>query len=197
MANKSIDWSSLWKKDEWLAVWIGFLIIILTLAGLKLTNVTFKWTTDGEFAAFVGEQLPVVAKLMKDAEAKGEQEFLVQATALKAAMETKNRKTVVDAVKKVDEAAKGVKDGGIKKTMGPLVRSLRGEAGNLLDKVFSGNNFLNAFYILIFFWILATIGAALMKLEVGKFIAGFPVIFIIAFIAQFLAGNYTILYLRP
>jgi uncharacterized integral membrane protein (TIGR00698 family) len=194
MANKSIDWSSLWKKDEWLAVWIGFLIIILTLWGLKLTNVTFKWTTDGEFAAFVGEQMPVVDKLMKTAEAKGEQEFLVQATALKAAMETKNRKTVADAVKKVDEAAKGVKDGGIKKSVSPLVRSLRGEAGNLLDKVFSGNNFQNAFYILLFFWILATIGAAFMKLEVGKFIVGFPVIFIIAFIAQFLAGNYTILY---
>ena len=51
-----------------------------------------------------------------------------------------------------------------------------------------------AFYILLFFWILATIGAAFMKLEVGKFIAGFPIIFIITFIAQFLAGNYTILY---
>ena len=63
-----------------------------------------------------------------------------------------------------------------------------------MDKVFSGNNILNAFYILIFFWVLATIGASLMKLEVGKFIVGFPVIFIIAFIAQFLAGNYTILY---
>ena len=129
MAKQSIDWSSLWKKDEWLAVWIGFLIIILTLSGLKLTNVSFKWTTDGEFASFVGEQMPVVDKLMKDAETKGEQEFLVQATALKAALETKNRKTVTDAVKKVEEAAKGVKDGGIKKNVGPLVRSVRGEAG--------------------------------------------------------------------
>ena len=42
MAKQAIDWSSLWKKDEWLAVWIGFLIIILTLAGLKLTNVNLS-----------------------------------------------------------------------------------------------------------------------------------------------------------
>ena len=194
MAKQSIDWSSLWKKDEWLAVWIGFLIIILTLSGLKLTNVSFKWTTDGEFASFVGEQMPVVDKLMKDAETKGEQGFLVQATALKAALETKNRKTVTDAVKKVEEAAKGVKDGGIKKKCGSPGTQCPGEAGNLLDKVFSGKNFQSAFYILLLFWILATIGAVLMKLEVGKFIVGFPVIFIIAFIAQFLAGNYTILY---
>ena len=56
MAKQGIDWSSFWKKDEWLAVWIGFLIIILTLAGLKLTNVNFRWTTDGEFASFAAEQ---------------------------------------------------------------------------------------------------------------------------------------------
>jgi uncharacterized integral membrane protein (TIGR00698 family) len=194
MANKGIDWSSLWKKDEWLAVWIGFLIIILTLAGLKLTNVTFKWTTDGEFGSFVAEQMPVVEKLAKEAGDKGETALQEQLASLKSAMESKSRKTVGDALKKLDEAAKGAKDEGLKKKVSPLMRSLRGEAGNLLDKVFSSKNLLSAFYILIFFWILATVGASLMKLEVGKFIAGFPVIFIIAFIAQFLAGNYTILY---
>ena len=47
MAKQGIDWSSLWKKDEWLAVWIGFLIIILTLAGLKLTNVIFNGPRTG------------------------------------------------------------------------------------------------------------------------------------------------------
>ncbi|MCX5919688.1 MAG: putative sulfate exporter family transporter, partial [Deltaproteobacteria bacterium] len=73
MANKGIDWSSLWKKDEWLAVWIGFLIIILTLAGLKLTNVNFRWTTDGEFASFAAEQIPAVDKLIKEAGGKGEE----------------------------------------------------------------------------------------------------------------------------
>jgi uncharacterized integral membrane protein (TIGR00698 family) len=194
MANKGIDWSSLWKKDEWLAVWIGFLIIILSLAGLKLTNVTFKWTADGEFASFVTEQMPAVEKLAKEAGDKNEPALQEQMLALKTAMETKNRKTVGDALKKVDEALKGTNDAGLKKKVPPLVRSVRGEAGNLLDKVFAGKNILSAFYILIFFWILAAIGASLMKLEVGKFIVGFPVIFIIAFIAQFLAGNYTILY---
>jgi len=196
MANKgkAIDWSSLWKKDEWFAVWIGFLIIILALAGLKLTNVSFKWTTEGEFASFAGEQMPAVEKLAKMAGDKGETALQEQLTALKAALGTKNRKAVGDAVKKADEALKGAKDPGLKKSVPPLLRSVRGEAGNLLDKVFSGNNFLSAFYILIFFWVLAIIGAAAMGLEVGKFAAGFPVIFIIAFIAQFLAGNYTIFY---
>ena len=189
-----IDWSSLWKKDEWLAVWIGFLIILLSLAGMKLTNVTFKWTTEGEFASFGAEQVPLVDKLAKEAGDKGETDLQAQILALKATLESGNRKAAGDGVKKLDDASKKAKDEGLKKKVGPVIRSVRGEAGNLLDKVFAGKNFLTALYILIVFWVLATIGAAAMGLEVGKFAAGFPIIFIIAFIAQFLAGNYTILY---
>ncbi len=73
MAEKQgIDWSSLWKKDEWLAVWIGFLIIIILLAGLKIKTPSFRWTTEGEFVGFVSENQPVIDKLMKTAKDKGE-----------------------------------------------------------------------------------------------------------------------------
>jgi len=195
MAEKQgIDWSSLWKKDDWMAVWIGFLIIVLSLVGLKLTNVNFRWTTDGEFAAFVAEQVPVVEKLVKDAEKKGEPAVQESLIALKGALESKDRKVVSDAVKKADDAVKKAKDEGLKKKTSGIAKNIQRQAGALAEKVFSGNNFLNAFYILIFFWIVAIIGSALMGLEVSKFAAGFPVVFIIAFIAQFIAGNYTVLY---
>ncbi|HSR11715.1 MAG TPA: putative sulfate exporter family transporter, partial [Thermodesulfobacteriota bacterium] len=191
---KGIDWSSLWKKDEWLAVWIGFLIIIVSLAGLTFTGVKFKWTTEGEFASFVSEQAPVAEKLAKEAGAKGETALQEQMVALKAAMDSKDRKAVGGALKGVDDAAKKAKDAGLAKKTTALTRSVRGEVGNLLDGVFSGKNFMAAINILVFFWILATIGAAAMGADVKRFFAGFPIIFIIAFIAQFLAGNYTILY---
>ena len=194
MANQGIDWSSLWKKDEWLAVWIGFLIIILSLAGLKFTNVNFRWTTDGEFATFAAEQVSAVEKLIKEAGDKGEEGLAAGATALKAALQSGNRKAAGDAIKKLNESLKTAKDEGLKKKIPGLVRPINSQVGRTLDKVFSGDNLTAAFWILVFFWILATIGAMFMKLEVGKFIAGFPVIFIITFIAQFLAGNYTILY---
>jgi len=195
MAEKQgIDWSSLWKKDDWMAVWIGFMIIILSLVGLKLTNVSFRWTTDGEFAAFSAEQVLVVEKLAKDAEKKGEPAVQENLIALKGALESRDRKAVSGAVKKVDDAVKKAKDEGLKKKTSGITRNIQRQAGALAEKVFSGNNFLNAFYVLIFFWIVAIIGSALMGLEVAKFAAGFPVVFIIAFIAQFIAGNYTILY---
>jgi uncharacterized integral membrane protein (TIGR00698 family) len=194
MAKQSIDWSSLWKKDEWLAVWIGFLIILLSLAGLKFTNVNFRWTTDGEFATFAAEQVRAVDKMIKEAGDKGEEGLVAGASALKTALQAGDRKAAGDAIKKLNEAQKTAKDEGLKKKVPGMVRPINSEVGRTLDKVFSGGNLTAAFWILVFYWVLATIGAMFMKLEVGKFIAGFPVIFIITFVAQFLAGNFTILY---
>lgn len=34
MAIVEIDWSSLWTKEDWWAVWIGFIIMLLVAAGL-------------------------------------------------------------------------------------------------------------------------------------------------------------------
>ena len=49
MATENRGLSTLWKTEDWLAVWVGFLIIILVLAGLTVVVPKFKWTTDGEF----------------------------------------------------------------------------------------------------------------------------------------------------
>ncbi len=43
--------SLLWKTEDWLAVWVGFLVIVLVLAGLPVKIPKFKWTTDGASAA--------------------------------------------------------------------------------------------------------------------------------------------------
>ena len=47
MATENRGLSTLWKTEDWLAVWVGFLIIILVLAGLTVVVPKFKWTTDG------------------------------------------------------------------------------------------------------------------------------------------------------
>ena len=83
MAEKQgIDWSSLWKKDEWLAVWIGFLIIILLLAGVKIKSPSFRWTTGGEFDSLVAENIPALGALAKGAVEKGEKELAAQVEAV-------------------------------------------------------------------------------------------------------------------
>jgi uncharacterized membrane protein YadS len=49
MANKGIDWSSLWKKEDWWACWIGWFLLALGIAGMLpgLPSIA-KWTELGK-----------------------------------------------------------------------------------------------------------------------------------------------------
>jgi len=195
MAEKQgIDWSSLWKKEDWWGVWIGFLIIALILAGLIVKPPKFRWTTDGQFASYISTTPPTVEKLAKSAEEKGEVALKDGAIALKAAIDTKDRKAIGDAAKKLGDISKGVKDEGLKKKSAAIGKEIQGQAGNLPEKVFSTDNIKWALYIGIGYFILSIIAMVFMGEKVGSFILGFPIVFILAWIAQFIAGNYTIHY---
>lgn len=46
--KQKIDWSSLWKNEDWWACWIGWLVVLLAMPGLKLmphVPKIGKWTT--------------------------------------------------------------------------------------------------------------------------------------------------------
>ena len=194
-----IDWSSLWKKEDWLAVWLGFFIIALMLVliglgGLKILTPKFKWTTAGELASFIRDTSPAVEKLVKAAEEKGDNATKEKILSLNAAMDGGDRKAIGEAAKKLSERAKDIQDEGLKKKVSKLGKDVTGEAGNLPAKVFSGDNVLLAVYIGIAYLIMSIIAMALMGEKIGSFIAGFPVVFILAWASQFIAGNYTVLY---
>ena len=66
--------STLLGSEDWMAVWLGILIIVAVLVGVRPQLPKFSWATDGEFAATVAQNRPAVEKLIKEAEAKGEGE---------------------------------------------------------------------------------------------------------------------------
>lgn len=192
--NGRIDWSSLWKKEDWVAVWIGFFAIAVILAGLKVTTPKFKWTTETEYQKYLTEAVPAIDKLTKAATEKGDSALQAQLTALKATVDSKDRKTIGVAAKKLDEFANGIQDEGLRKKIAKIAKDVAGESGNLPAKVFSGENILYAVYIGIAYLILSFVAMALMGEKLGSFILGFPIVFVIAWLAQFIAGNYTVLY---
>jgi uncharacterized membrane protein YadS len=192
MSNGKLGWSVLWKTEDWLAVWIGFLIIGLVLAGLTIKPPKFKWATEGEFTSYVKEMTPVIDNLAKQAAVKGEQDLQTQAAALKAAMEKGDRKAIGDAAKKLESAAKNVKDKDLKKKGADLGKQISGTSGNLIGKVFSVDNILWSIYIAIGILILSLIALSLLGVNAGLFVIGFPIVFVIAWISLLLAGNYTI-----
>jgi uncharacterized membrane protein YadS len=185
--------SSLLKTEDWLAVWLGFLIIVLVLAGLRPEMPKYRWATDAGYAATVAEQKPAIDKLAAEAQAKGEAELATATAALKAAAEAGDRAATGAAARKVGDAAKKAQDAGLKK-LGGEVGKLAGGAGAVIGGVFSATNLWNAAKIGIAYWILSAIGIVLMGGPVGKYVVGFPVVFVFAWLSQVIAGNSTLNY---
>ncbi len=182
------------KTEDWLAVWLGFLIIGLVLVGLRPQMPTFKWATDGEFTATVAGSKPAVERFVKDAEVKGDAKLLTAALTLKSAMDAGDRVAIQSAAKKLGEVARTVEDPGLKKKGGDLSKKLNEAAGALASKVFSTENILKSIYIGIAFLFLGAIGISLMGGRVVAFVIGFPIVYGLAWFSQFIAGNTTINY---
>lgn len=73
---KGIIKNGLFKTEDWLAVWLGFLIIVLVLIGVRPQMPTFKWATESEFTATVAESKPAVEKYIKMLRSKATQNCL-------------------------------------------------------------------------------------------------------------------------
>ena len=181
-------------SEDWLAVWLGFLLIIVVLVGTRPDRPSFTWATDGEFAAAAASKKPVAEKLVKDTEAKGEAGLAAAATALNAALGTGDRATIGGAAKKLEDAAKKASDIGLQKRAADLGRAVGRDAGAVVAKVFSGENIWRSVKIGLAYLVLAGIGIALMGGSLGKFLLGFPVIFALAWVSQVIAGNHTVNY---
>jgi uncharacterized integral membrane protein (TIGR00698 family) len=196
MAEKKqgIDWTTLWKKDDWMSVWIGFLILVIFMAGASFKLPGWKWITGGAFDSKVSGWSSKIESLSKEAEAKGEEGLKTGAVALKAALDAKDRKAIGEAAGELEKAVKDVKDKDLNKKSDKLAKDIKGDATNTFGKVLSGQNLLRMFYLLIGFWIFALIGIVIMGMPAGKFTTGFPIIFILSLIASTIGGNSTISY---
>jgi hypothetical protein len=196
MAEKKqgIDWTTLWKKDDWVSVWIGFLILVIFMAGASFKLPGWKWITGGAFDSKVSGWSSKVESLSKEAEAKGEEGLKTGAVALKAALDAEDRKAIGEAAGELEKAVKDVKDKDLNKKSDKLAKDIKGDATNTFGKVLSGQNLLRMFYLLIGFWIFALIGIVIMGMPAGKFTTGFPIIFILSLIASTIGGNSTISY---
>ncbi len=189
---KESAWSTFVKNEDWMTVWLGFLIILLVLLGLGFKTPTFRWMGDGAFQAVVAENAPAVDSLVKAAQEKNEADLAATATALKTAMGGQDRKAIGDAAKKLGTAA--VQDAGLKKKAAGLSGKLSRDAGASLGKVFSADNIWTSILIGVGFLILAGVGNALMGRSVGKFIVGFPAVFVLTWLSIFIAGNTAVTY---
>jgi uncharacterized membrane protein YadS len=178
---------TLWKYEDWMAVWVGFFIIALVLVLnqykiIDLSKVTpnYKWATDGQVAGRSAKWNMAIDPLIAEAKSKEEMGTVNRLTQLKEAIATGERKAIEEASARVERI------GGIP---GALGKEINGHAKAITGKVFTGENVARVAKIFIIFFIIATVGAVILGHKGGRFIAGFPIVFALAWLSRFIAGN--------
>jgi uncharacterized membrane protein YadS len=179
-----------WRTEDWVAVYLGFFIIALILAAFSgkwfdFGNLrsTFRWTTDAQIAARAPAWTAAAEEVAKDAESRGNKALATAAADLKTALQKNDRKAI--------EASAGAvaKAGGRNTVAGSLGSEIRGHSSAQAGKVFAGANIQKGVIIGVAGLVVGAIGFALIGGKVGAFLLGFPVVFILAWLARMLAGN--------
>ena len=182
------------RTEDWLAVFLGFIFIAAVLAGYRPELPEFSWATEGELRNIVTSNHQKAETLVVDASAKGETKVVAAGQQLLAAMETGDRLAIGDASKKLASAAKESTDKSLQKKGAELDKAVGTKARGTMAKVMGTKNLLKSLNIGIVFLVISAAGIALMGGNIYKYAAGFPVVFVIAWFAQFIAGNSSINY---
>jgi uncharacterized integral membrane protein (TIGR00698 family) len=185
--QKSSRLTDLWKNEDWLAVWIGAFIIALVLAlySFKVVDVgkmsaNFKWTTDSQVASRIEKWKSAIDPLMKDAEAKEELGTTKRLQGLKDALDGGDRAAIAKAAVKVENL--GGIPGELGKEVGERVKAT-------FDKLFSWQNLSIVIYLALAYLVISSIGIILLGKSLTHYIVGFPIVFLLAWLSRFLAGN--------
>jgi uncharacterized integral membrane protein (TIGR00698 family) len=179
-----------WRTEDWVAVYLGFFIIAVILAAFSWKwfdfaslRPTFRWTADAQLAAATPKWRAALDGIAQDAEAKGRKDLAASANGLKSALDKGDRAAT-------DKAAGALaKAGGRNTVPGTLGTEIRGHAGATAGKVFAGENLLKVLTLGIAGLVIGAAGFALVGGNVGAFAIGFPVVFLLAFLARVIAGN--------
>jgi len=192
--KNSMGWSAIWKKDDWLSVWMGFLILGVFIAGFTLKLPDWKWMTGAEFGRKNGAWTEKVHVLTTDAAAKGEAGLVEPLAALGSAFSSKDRLGAGAAAAALQKAAKDLQDPDLKKRADAIGAEIKTAADQRIARVFSWSNLRGALLVLVAFWVLAALAIGLMGEKLGGFLAGFPVIFVLTALSFLIAGNATVTY---
>ncbi len=178
-----------WRTEDWIAVVLGFLVIVAvlatfqwTLADLRNVVPSFRWTTDSQIAALTPGWRGALDGIARDAAAKGQPNVVTLSKAVGDALASGDRKNIETSAAKLAAL-------GSRSVAGALGGEIRGHAAATAGKVFADANLLKVLYVGVGFAVVTAIGIALVGTRVLPFLIGLPAIFGLAWFARLLAGN--------
>lgn len=192
--TRASAWSVLVKTDDWLSIWVGFLILAVFLAGLTIRLPDWKWMSGGEFAGRASAWSDSLEALRRDAARTGEEALRGPADALLAALGAGDRNLARAAGRELEKAAAAVSPNELQARAAKLAGEIGAATGQSVARVLSWNNLKSVLPVFAFLLLAGFACSTLIGRNPARFAAGFPVLFIISLLGFFIAGNATLSY---
>jgi uncharacterized integral membrane protein (TIGR00698 family) len=181
--------ASRWRTEDWMAVFLGFLVIASVLALFQwkvfdLRNLvpTLRWTTDSQIVSMTPSWNDALDSIIKDADAKGQKNVVDLSKSLKDALQEADRRAIEGAAGRLAAV-------GSRTLAGALGAEIRGHASATVQKVFASDNLLKVLWVGLGFLVVASAGMVFLGKSVVPFVIGLTVIFALAWFSRLLAGN--------
>lgn len=180
-----------WRlSEDWTAVVVGFVVIAAALAAFhwKLYDLrglvsSYRWTTDSQITASAPGWINTLDTIANDARVKGQANVAQLSQAMKDALQAGERKAI-------ENAAGRLAGLGARTLPGALGAEIRGHAQATADtRIFTGANLARIATVGVVVLAVSAAGIALIGCKIGAFLVGLPVVFGLAWLARFLAGN--------
>ncbi|HYO56988.1 YeiH family protein [Archangium sp.] len=182
-------------SEDWLAVLLGLFVLGAVLAGVRLKPPSFSWATDPEVSTAGLRHAAAATRLAEDAAQAGEGALAAAARRLATVVQEGERRAIAEASAAVAAAGKQAREAGLGKRAAELDKQVGAPARGALDKVFGVENLGRSAVLWLALFVLAAAGMALMGRDVKRFAAGFPLVYVLSWVAQVAAGNATTKYL--
>ena len=181
-------------------MWSGYLILALVAAvllggGLAFRLPDWKWVGGGELRGDVPGWVERTEELEAQSRASGEAGLAAEAAVLREALGSGGTRAALrEAARSFATAAEGAGDEALRTRAVKLAADIGGAAGRTVARVLSWDNLRRALPVLIGFAVIGLAASALMGRASFRFLAAFPVVFLLAAVGFLIAGNRSINY---
>jgi uncharacterized integral membrane protein (TIGR00698 family) len=182
------------KKDDWLSVWIAFIILAIFICGVTIKLPDWKWLGQPGFNAKTSAWSVKLDELAQKARTQGDQGVAESVEPLKQAIASGDRRDVAAKAAALKDSAAEKASKEVAASATALAEQIRVDAGRTIGRIFVGRNLLLILPLFLGLLILGGIASALLGRSLAKFLIGFPVLFALTLVGFLVAGNAAISY---
>jgi uncharacterized integral membrane protein (TIGR00698 family) len=182
------------RKDDWLSVWIAFIIMAVFVCGVTIKLPDWKWLGQAGFASRTPAWIARVDDLAQKAQLQNDTSFAGNAALLSQALTNGDRRAVAARAAALKDSATAAGQKDYAASAAVLADQIRLDAGRTLGRLLGAVNLALVIPVFLGLLILTGIASVLLGKSLKRFLGSFVLLFVLTIVVFIIAGNTLISY---